>query len=659
MSNSFKLSSELTPSGDQPVAIAGLLDNFNAGHERQVLMGVTGSGKTFTVANIIQSLNVPTLVLAPNKTLASQLYGEFKELFPENAVEYFVSYYDYYQPEAYLPASDTYIEKDARINERIDRMRNSTTASLLHRRDVIVVASVSCIYGLGDPETYLGLALTIEVGASLNRHDLVRGLVRTQHARAESDFRPGSFRLRGSSVEIWQIQETDQILSVELMNDRVNCILVCDPLTGEIKAEIEAAVVFPVGHYVQSEDKLPLGLDGVRNELDLQLLKMRKAGKELEAERLERRVLADIEDIEESGHCHGIENYSRHFEGRESGQPPFTLLNYFPPDFLCVIDESHVALPQVYGMVRGDCARKQSLIDYGFRLPSALDNRPLDEIEFENLLGRALYLSATPGPRELKLADCSVVEQIVRPTGLLEPKCTVIPATGQVEDALARAQRAVTNKDRVLVTTLTKRGSEDLTEFFQESGIKAKYLHSDIDTIERAELLRDLRLGVFDVMIGINLLREGLDLPEVQLVLVLDADREGFLRSTTSLIQICGRAARHLRGEVVFYADRMTPSLSAAIEESNRRREIQRAYNLEHGVTPRQIRKKIVGPLGEEVAEGRDMHEEFTEQKQIRGRLELVRKEMLVAARDLDFETAIKLRDELRRLEALELEFIG
>ena len=360
-----------------------------------------------------------------------------------------------------------------------------------------------------------------------------------------------------------------------------------------------------------------------------------------------------------SGHCHGIENYSRHFEGRESGQPPFTLLNYFPPGFLCVIDESHVALPQVYGMVRGDCARKQSLIDYGFRLPSALDNRPLDEIEFENLLGRALYLSATPGPRELKLADCSVVEQIVRPTGLLEPKCTVIPATGQVEDALARAQRAVANKDRVLVTTLTKRGSEDLTEFFQESGIKAKYLHSDIDTIERAELLRDLRLGVFDVMIGINLLREGLDLPEVQLVLVLDADREGFLRSTTSLIQTCGRAARHLRGEVVFYADRMTSSLSAAIEESNRRREIQRAYNLEHGVTPRQIRKKIVGPLGEEVAEGRDMHEEFTEQKQIRGRLELVRKEMLVAARDLDFETAIKLRDELRRLEALELEFIG
>ncbi len=656
MSSCFRLCSKFRPSGDQPAAIAGLLDNFANKLDRQILLGVTGSGKTFTMANVIEALSVPTLVLAPNKTLAGQLYGEFKELFPDNAIEYFVSYYDYYQPEAYLPASDTYIEKDARINERIDRMRNATTASLLHRKDVIVIASVSCIYGLGDPETYQDLALSIDSGAKLSRQNLVRGLVRTQHRRAENDFRPGSFRVRGTSVEIWPIQYTDKILSVELVGDKIDCILECDPLTGEILCEINSTVVYPVGHYVQPEDKLPQGMRGVKREMEVQVKALRKAGKELEAERLERRVLADLEDMEEIGHCHGIENYARHFEGRNPGQPPFTLLNYFPKDFLCVIDESHVSLPQAYGMVRGDFARKQSLIDYGFRLPSAIDNRPLNEAEFENLVGKAVYVSATPGPRELKLAKGAIVEQIVRPTGLLDPLCTVVPATGQIEDALVRAREAIEKQGRVLVTTLTKRSSEDLTEFLQESGIKAKYLHSDIDTIERAELLRDLRLGVFDVLVGINLLREGLDLPEVRLVMVLDADREGFLRSTTSLIQTCGRAARHLEGQVVFYADKETKSLRACLDEGDRRRDIQRQHNLIHGIEPAQVVKKITGPLGEAVSEGEQVAEQYHQRSDVIKRMEQIQQEMLLAARDLDFENAIKLRDELRRLEALEIE---
>ena len=619
---------------------------------------MTGSGKTFTAANLIQKLQVPTLVLAPNKTLASQLYAEFLELFPNNAVEYFVSYYDYFQPEAYIPSSDTYIEKDARINERIDLLRNAATASLLSRRDVIVVASVSCIYGLGDPETYKGLALNLVEGASVKREELVRGLVRTQHTRAEAEIRPGSFRLRGPAVEIWPIHEQERVLRVELDGDRIDALLYVDPLTGEIVEEPASVSVYPVGHYVQPEDKIPEGIVTIRREMDQHLREMRKAGKEIEAERLERRTLSDLEDLEELGHCGGIENYSRHFEGRAAGQPPFTLINYFPKDFLCILDESHVTLPQVYAMSKGDSARKQNLVDYGFRLPSAIDNRPLGEMEFEPLLSRVLYVSATPGEREKRLAPADPVEQIVRPTGLLDPTCEVRPAVGQVENALASILPVVEMGDRVLVTTLTKRSAEDLTEFLQENHVRARYLHSDIDTLERSELLRDLRLGVYDVLVGINLLREGLDLPEVSLVLVLDADREGFLRSTTSLIQTCGRAARNVNGKVVFYADKMTKSLKATLEEGDRRRAIQHAYNQKHGIIPQTIRKKIQGSLAtllsgdketETVADGIDA-------ATIEKRLGELQREMLQAASALDFETAIHLRDEVRRLEMARLE---
>jgi len=580
------------------------------------------------------------------------------ELFPNNAVEYFVSYYDYFQPEAYIPSSDTYIEKDARINERIDLLRNAATASLLTRRDVIVVASVSCIYGLGDPETYQGLALKLVEGATVKREELVRGLVRTQHTRAEVEIRPGTFRLRGPAIEIWPIHEQERVLRVELDGDRIDALLYVDPLTGEIVEEPRSVAVYPVGHYVQPEDKIPEGIVTIRAEMDTHLRAMRKAGKGIEAERLERRTLSDLEDLEELGHCGGIENYSRHFDGRTAGQPPFTLINYFPKDFLCILDESHVTLPQVYAMSKGDSARKQNLVDYGFRLPSAIDNRPLQEMEFEPLLGRVLYVSATPGDRERRLAPGSPVEQIVRPTGLLDPICEVRPAIGQVENALASILPVVDKGDRVLVTTLTKRSAEDLTEFLQENHVRARYLHSDIETLERSELLRDLRLGVYDVLVGINLLREGLDLPEVSLVLVLDADREGFLRSTTSLIQTCGRAARNVDGKVVFYADKMTKSLTATLEEGDRRRAIQHAYNLEHGIIPQTIRKKIQDSLATllsgdkktaSVADGIDP-------ATIEKRLGQLQREMLQAASALDFETALQLRDEVRRLEMARLE---
>ncbi|PCJ54017.1 MAG: excinuclease ABC subunit B [Planctomycetota bacterium] len=658
MTSSFQLVTDFSPKGDQPQAIEALGDAFQKPHARRILLGVTGSGKTFTAAHLIQKLQVPTLILAPNKTLASQLYAEFLELFPNNSVEYFVSYYDYFQPEAYIPSSDTYIEKDARINERIDLLRNAATASLLSRRDVIVVASVSCIYGLGDPETYQGLALKLVEGATVKREELVRGLVRTQHARAEVEIKPGSFRLRGPAVEIWPIHEQERILRVELDGDRIDALLFVDPLTGEILEEPSSVLVYPVGHYVQPEDKIPEGIVTIRREMDSHLRALRKAGKEMEAERLERRTLSDLEDLEELGHCGGIENYSRHFEGRAAGQPPFTLIHYFPKDFLCILDESHVSLPQVYAMSKGDSARKQNLVDYGFRLPSAIDNRPLQEMEFESLLGRVLYLSATPGDRERRLAPEAPIEQIVRPTGLLDPICEVRPAVGQVEDALASIIPTVEKGDRVLVTTLTKRSAEDLTEFLQENHVRARYLHADIETLERSELLRDLRLGVYDVLVGINLLREGLDLPEVSLVLVLDADREGFLRSTTSLIQTCGRAARHVDGKVVFYADKMTKSLTATLEESDRRREIQRAYNKEHGIIPQTIRKKIQGSLAT-LLRGESPTEAAAEgwsANAIETRLAELQREMLRAASALDFETAIHLRDEVRRLEMARLE---
>jgi len=658
VTSSFQLVTDFSPKGDQPQAIEALGDAFQQAHARRILLGVTGSGKTFTAAHLIQKLQVPTLILAPNKTLASQLYAEFLELFPHNSVEYFVSYYDYFQPEAYIPSSDTYIEKDARINDRIDLLRNAATASLLSRRDVIVVASVSCIYGLGDPETYQGLALKLVEGASVKREELVRGLVRTQHARAEVELKPGSFRLRGPAVEIWPIHEQERVLRVELDGDRIDALLYVDPLTGEILEEPSSVSVYPVGHYVQPEDKIPEGMVTIRREMDSHLRQMRKAGQEMEAERLERRTLSDLEDLEELGHCGGIENYSRHFEGRAAGQPPFTLINYFPKDFLCILDESHVSLPQVYAMSKGDSARKQNLVDYGFRLPSAIDNRPLQEMEFESLLSRVLYVSATPGERERRLAPEPPVEQIVRPTGLLDPICEVRPAVGQVEDALASILPTVAKGDRVLVTTLTKRSAEDLTEFLQENHVRARYLHADIDTLERSELLRDLRLGVYDVLVGINLLREGLDLPEVSLVLVLDADREGFLRSTTSLIQTCGRAARNVDGKVVLYADKMTKSLHATLQESDRRRKIQCAYNQEHGIIPQTIRKKIQGSLATLLSgdsQTETAGESLTESA-ITQRLAELQREMLRAASALDFETAIHLRDEVRRLEMARLE---
>jgi excinuclease ABC subunit B len=660
VTSTFRLVSEFTPCGHQPAALDALEPGFADPRSRQVLRGVTGSGKTFTIAHLIQRLQVPALVIAPNKTLATQLFQEFRELFPDNAVEYFVSYYDYYQPEAYVPSTDTYIEKDARVNQQIDRMRNMATAAVMSRRDVIVVASVSCIYGLGDPENYRALALRLQAGDPVRREDLVRGLVRTQHTRAEVDWRPGGFRLRGPAVEVWPIHMQDRMLRIELDGERVAALRVVDPLTGEILDEPQRATIYPVGHYVQPEEKLPRALSGIRSELTAWLRALRAAGKGFAAERLEGRTLADLEDLEELGFCSGIENYSRHFEGRAAGQPPFTLLHYFPKDFLCVVDESHVTLPQVYGMCVGDRARKRNLVDYGFRLPSALDNRPLEESEFEALLGRVLYSSATPAPRELRLARERVVEQVVRPTGLLDPVCVVKPALGQVEDALAECRAVVARGDRALITTLTKRSAEDLTEFLQEQGARARYLHSDIDAIERSDLLRDLRLGVFDVLVGINLLREGLDLPEVALVLVLDADREGFLRSATSLIQTCGRAARHAQGRVVFYADRRTGALVAALGEAERRRAIQSEFNRVHGIVPRSVRKKITASLAGIIAatSGASAVGEGSPSipANLAQRLAQARREMLQAAGELDFERAIRLRDEVRRLEAMELE---
>ena len=657
--SSFSLVSDFEPCGDQPQAIDQLVEGLADPSARRILLGVTGSGKTFTVANVIQKLQVPTLVLAPNKTLAGQLYGEFRELFPDNAVEYFVSYYDYFQPEAYIPSSDTYIEKDARINERIDRLRNGATAALLTRKDVIVVASVSCIYGLGDPETYQGLALKIKEGTMTRREDLVRGLVRTQHARAEIDFRPGSFRLRGPAVEVWPIHEQDRVLRIELDGDLVDALMYVDPLTGEILEEPSEVSVYPVGHYVQPEDRIPQAQLSIRAEMDKQVRAMRIAGREIEAERLERRTLSDLEDLEELGYCSGIENYSSHFEGRAKGQPPFTLLNYFPRDFLCVIDESHVTLPQVYGMVRGDQARKRNLIEYGFRLESALENRPLAEPEFEPLMSRVMYLSATPGWREQAIVTEPPVEQIVRPTGLVDPPVEIRPAVGQVEDALASIKPVLAQGERVLVTTLTKRSAEDLTEFLQENGLKARYLHSDIDTLERSELLRDLRLGVFDILVGINLLREGLDLPEVALILVLDADREGFLRSATSLIQTCGRAARNVNGRVILYADRMTKSIQATIDEGNRRRVIQEAHNKQHGIVPKTVKKRVVDSLATMLGSNSDSDtpQHVPRAEEIDARIEELEKQMLRAASSLDFEQAIQMRDEVRRLEAARLEF--
>ena len=655
VANNFNLASPFLPAGDQPAAIETLVSRFAAKNARQTLLGVTGSGKTFTVANLIQNLQVPTLVLAHNKTLASQLYQELRELFPDNAVEYFVSYYDYYQPEAYIPSSDTYIEKDARINERIERLRNSTTASLLTRRDVIVVASVSCIYGLGDPETYQNLALRLVVGGDCLRQQLLRELVRTQHSRNEVGFGAGTFRVRGNAVEVWPIHEESRFLRIELEDGKISELMYVDSLTGEILETPHNVAVYPVGHYVQPEEKIPQALVSMRAECSARVAELNRLGKNLEASRLERRVLSDIEDLEELGYCVGIENYSSLFEQRADGQPPFTLLNYFPSNFLTVIDESHVTLPQVYSMVRGDAARKESLIEHGFRLPSALNNRPLAEPEFEGMMSRVLYVSATPSHRERALVSDDYVEQIVRPTGLLEPIIEVRSAKHQVEECLAEVLKCVKLQQRVLVTTLTKRSSEDLTEFLQENRVKASYMHADIDTMQRSELLRDLRLGVIDVLVGINLLREGLDIPEVSLVLILDADREGFLRSTTSLVQTCGRAARNVDGRVIMFGDKMTKSMQEAINESQRRRDIQHAFNVANGITPRTISKPVIDSLSGILLRESDEHQVDYQAIDWQQHGDELREQMQSAAADLKFELAIELRDKLQRLETQRL----
>ena len=655
VANNFNLASPFLPAGDQPAAIEALVSRFTAKNTRHTLLGVTGSGITFTVANLIQNLQVPTLVLAHNKTLASQLYQELRELFPDNAVEYFVSYYDYYQPEAYIPSSDTYIEKDARINERIERLRNSTTASLLTRRDVIVVSSVSCIYGLGDPETYQNLALRLVVGSDCLRQQLLRELVRTQHSRNEVGFGAGTFRVRGNAVEVWPIHEESRFLRIELEDGKISDLMYVDSLTGEILETPHNVAVYPVGHYVQPEEKIPQALVSMRAECSARVAELNRLGRNLEASRLERRVLSDIEDLEELGYCVGIENYSSLFEQRADGQPPFTLLNYFPSDFLTVIDESHVTLPQVYSMVRGDAARKESLIEHGFRLPSALNNRPLAEPEFEGMMSRVLYVSATPSHRERALASDDYVEQIVRPTGLLEPIIEVRSAKHQVEECIAEVLKCVKLQQRVLVTTLTKRSSEDLTEFLQENRVKASYMHADIDTMQRSELLRDLRLGVIDVLVGINLLREGLDIPEVSLVLILDADREGFLRSTTSLVQTCGRAARNVDGRVIMFGDKVTKSMQGAIDESQRRRDIQYAFNVANDITPRTISKPVVDSLSGILLRESDAQQVDYQAIDWQQQGDELREQMQSAAADLKFELAIELRDKLQRLETQRL----
>ncbi|PIE21948.1 MAG: excinuclease ABC subunit B [Planctomycetota bacterium] len=663
----FKLVSDKRPAGDQPSAIEGLVRGLRAGAELEVLLGVTGSGKTFTMAHVIQELQRPTLVLAPNKTLAAQLYQEFKDLFPENAVEYFISYYDYYQPEAYLPGSDTYIEKDATINEQIDRMRNAATASLLERRDVLIVASVSCIYGLGSPDAYRDMSITLRKGEELDRDEMLRSLTQIQYQRNLIDFVRGSFRVRGDVVEVFPVYDEDRVLRFEFFGDEIEEIFEVDPLTGQIHAELEQVTIYPVSHYVTPEHRLERAIESISEELEERLAEYERLQRPLEAQRLEQRTRYDLELLREAGFCNGIENYSRHLDGRNPGEAPATLINYFPEDFLLFVDESHVALPQVGAMFKGDRSRKENLVDYGFRLPSALDNRPLRFEEFEALVGQMVCVSATPSEYEMRRAKTEVHEQVIRPTGLVDPVVEVRPACGQVEDLLSQVRGCVEAGFRVLVTTLTKRMAEELTDYYRDVGVKVRYLHSDIDSIERMQLLRELRLGVFDVLVGINLLREGLDLPEVALVAVLDADKEGFLRSRTSLIQTCGRAARNAEGRVILYGDRVTGSMREAMQEMERRRAKQIAHNEEHGITPQTIVSRIKELIQESeakdaeelplaVSQGKDGKvKKLGNRKSLLAQIEKLRAKMHEAARALDFEEAAKLRDEVFRLEKSDL----
>jgi excinuclease ABC subunit B len=654
----FKLHSDFRPTGDQPEAIAALSAGITAGDREQTLLGVTGSGKTFTVANVIAEVKKPTLVLAHNKTLAAQLCGEFRQFFPENAVEYFVSYYDYYQPEAYIPRTDTYIEKDAQINEEIDKLRHSATTALLERRDVIIVASVSCIYGLGNPTEYAENSLSLRVGMRRERDDILRRLVQMQYARNDIASLRGTFRVRGDSLEIIPVSEMDRALRIEFFGDEIERITEIDTLTGEVKGRRHHAAIFPASHFVTSRDKLYAAIERIEAELTERLTELRARDKPLEAQRLEQRCRYDLEMMREVGFCSGIENYSRHLEGRAAGTPPFTLLDYFPEDFLLVVDESHVTIPQVRGMYAGDRSRKETLVEHGFRLPSAMDNRPLTFAEFKKRVPQLLYVSATPADYEVSQSS-QVVEQVIRPTGLLDPQILVRRTHGQIDDLYGEIRERVAASDRVLVTTLTKRMAEDLTDYFKEMGIKVKYLHSDVETLERMAIIRDLRLGEFDVLVGINLLREGLDLPEVSLVAILDADKEGFLRSTSSLIQTIGRAARNERGKVLMYADKVTDSMQRAIDETNRRRVKQQAYNEAHGITPHTVKKRVhdiieatIGAapaISAKLSAGNLGAMTHKERVDVIGRIE---REMKQAAKELNFEHAAMLRDLLIELKA-------
>jgi len=661
----FELVSRFEPCGDQPQAINILEEGVRAGLRHQVLLGVTGSGKTYTMAQVIARVRKPTLIIAPNKTLAGQLYGELKAFFPRNAVEYFVSYYDYYQPEAYIPQSDTYIQKDAHINDTIDKMRHSATRSLLDREDVIIVASVSCIYGLGSPEAYYNMLLYLERGTEMAREDVLAKLVEIHYERGDYDFVRGRFRVRGDIVDIYPVHEEDRAVRIGFFGDEIEEIREIDPLTGRPGRELSRVTVYPATHYVTTVDIRERAIHAIRDEMAGRVAEFRARDKLLEAQRIEERTRFDLEMMVEMGYCHGIENYSRHLTGREPGEPPPTLLDYFPRDFLVMIDESHITVPQLNGMYNGDRSRKQTLVDYGFRLPSALDNRPLKFEEFATRVNQVLYVSATPGPYELERSE-AIAEQIIRPTGLMDPEILVLPARNQVDDLLVRIRERVEQGERVLVTTLTKNMAEDLTEYYDELGVRVRYLHSDVRTIERMEIIRDLRLGAFDVLVGINLLREGLDLPEVSLVAILDADKEGFLRSERSLVQTAGRAARNVRGRVVLYADRVTGSMQRAMEESDRRRRIQRAYNEAHGITPETIQKNIEDILesvyeGDYVTVGAVAEEApaYGTAEEIRARVGVLTERMMDAAKELEFEEAARLRDEIQVLKARELEVRG
>ena len=661
----FDLQSEFIPSGDQPAAIDQLVAGLREGKSHQVLLGVTGSGKTFTVANVIHRVEKPTLVLAPNKTLAAQLYHEFKSLFPDNAVEYFVSYYDYYQPEAYLPASDTYIQKDSSINDMIDKMRHSATRSVLARQDVIVVASVSCIYGIGAPEDYLAMRVEVAVGAELDREALLRALVAMQYERNDIDFHRGTFRVRGDRVEVFPSYEEDTALRVDFFGDEVEAVCETDPLRGMVKRRLQRTAIYPASHYVTQKTTQHRAIQTILAELKDRCEFYHQNNQPLEAQRIEERTRFDLEMIQELGYCNGIENYSRHLTGRAPGEPPPTLLDYFPDDFLMCIDESHIAVPQIRAMYKGDRSRKQTLVNYGFRLPSALDNRPLMFQEFTQRVHQLIYVSATPADYEVAKADGAIIEQIARPTGLVDPKIHVRGAGQQVDDLYGEILRRCERKERVLVTTLTKRMAEDLTAYYTDLGVRVRYLHSDIGTLERIDIIRDLRLGAFDVLIGINLLREGLDIPEVSLVAVLDADKEGFLRSARSLIQTCGRAARNVGGEVILYADTVTASMAATIDETERRRSIQLAFNADNGITPRTIHKEIAtlfaGPSGGESKPATGIAETTAEWETVgdlESAIEDLENQMHAAAAALDFERAAGLRDRMLALKkALIMDF--